>query len=227
MSDQTNLTPADYIKLAEVKQRDFKDRRDLEWKLSLGTWGAIAALLYAIGNSNVLLNAASTWVSGGWMILVCVVAIILWSLHALVIFCIQTSHHRSRGLYWHFVSHASGQKTCEADEKQHQKRLDGTEEGKLNPLDIIKGLRVSDLKERWNFKTSSWYLYHVLTTGIVMFAAIAVVNSAATERSQSKESSATSNEATVKNLENVVRYTATKLENVNGQPFAELVEQAK
>lgn len=179
-SCKEKVPQVDYLKLAEMKQRDFKDRRDLEWKLSLSLWAAVAALLYAVGRSEGLLAAVSELLSGSafpWAVLALVV---VWVLHACVISAIQDSHHDIRSLYWYYIEMYESQshESSRPIRFRHVLRADGTfkhvgklswwHPGRLFPF--VYYIFREDLTCKWNRKTCFWYLYHVVITGLVLLA---------------------------------------------------------
>ena len=60
IQNETQVGEANYLELAKLYQTDFSNRRSLEWQLSLGLWGGLAAFAYAFAGKAEAQNKAST-----------------------------------------------------------------------------------------------------------------------------------------------------------------------
>lgn len=81
------------LDLAKLTQTDFISRRDLEWKLSLGFWGSIAAFVYVIVD-NPSIHTVVASIGTGCLL------ISAFAFHLLVMGLIQVAHAHDSKLYW-------------------------------------------------------------------------------------------------------------------------------
>lgn len=104
-ADKTNEPDDnDYLELAKITQADFISRRSLEWKLSLGLWGSIAAFTYTVVKTQHLQKRLSE-LSICWVICI---AVLIIGIHWYVLSLVQWSHARDKKLYWWYRGKLEG-----------------------------------------------------------------------------------------------------------------------
>jgi hypothetical protein len=86
------------LELAKLSQADFENRRNLEWKLSLGLWGAIGLFVYtAIGNEKLRSRIAD--VLRGHPCFALLLIALIATLHGCIMRVIQKSNDRDKKYY--------------------------------------------------------------------------------------------------------------------------------
>ena len=155
-----------YLELAKLSQSDFASRRTLEWKLSLGLWGSIAAFVYMVVKTEKLRPKVADSLSemSWWPFL------LIGIVHVSIILVVQISHARDKKLYWWY-----------------REQMEGSSEPrpwKINPTSAKLGV-CGWIKQVWNYwnpcawflrclkdrKRCCWFVYHIAVTIFVLCGA--------------------------------------------------------
>jgi hypothetical protein len=95
-----------WIELAKLSHEEFKSRRELEWKLAFGFWGAIGAFTAALLTERLNLPAPSClWLLAFAYLLALVAAVALW------MWPLQVAHADGKAFWKYYMEKAEGQKT--------------------------------------------------------------------------------------------------------------------
>jgi hypothetical protein len=144
-----------YLDLAKLTQTDFVSRRGVEWKLSLGLWGSIAAFVYAIIQRPDLHTRIAVMLDSECnVILAVVVTLMVLGIQITALVLLQHSHARDTRLYWRYRNLAEGKSAETAD-------APATTQQSIPSIDDFK---------RW-----AWFAYHVAITILVIIMAWTVV----------------------------------------------------
>lgn len=152
----------DCIKLAEMTQSDFASRRDLEWKLSLGLWGSVAAFTYtAVEHADVHARIAEQLTP--WIGVPIFAAIVIF--HGYVINLVQQSHSKDKLLYWWYRERAEG------SNRDRPWKVDETPKSREKKDRATKGDKEDFRKKEERKSRTKWFLYHIGITIIVLAGA--------------------------------------------------------